>query len=225
MKLILSKTTMIVTAGVATAAVGGGAYAATTSHTSTLRSDSHKVAALPKAAPAVKAPKNVVEKGKEIAKSVALPKASAAPKPALPPVPAAPVLPGFSCPAAPSVSNLSSVLTAPWGLSLTADKAGAITIQGHAYCEVTQTWTDPAGNVLSLRTVPVPAGLAIPKLGKALGFVHCVPASLTGTQAWQSPVGSGVGIIWIQRSNVVLALSGDSVLPMQALAGAVRNAG
>jgi hypothetical protein len=229
MKLVLSKGTMIVAAGVAAVAVGGGAYAATSSPKSTLRSsDSHALPAPSKAvAKAVAVPKQVAAKAKGKAKTVALPKTAAvAPK-----VPALSVLPpvaGLTCPAAPSVSNLRSALSSRWGLSLTSQSTGSVRIAGHAYCQISQTWTNPLGKVLDLRTVSVPKGMALPAVAKALGSADGVPLSLAGAQAWQSPVGAGAGVLWIQRSGVVIALSGDSLVPgapVQPLADVVRKAG
>lgn len=184
--MIAIKTLLIggcVTLGTATA--GGVTYATVSSSTPTT---SAVVKALPsKVAPVTSAlPSSVPTR---------------LPVPTQPPARVAkPVVPtsipsGVPSPAAPDCAKIPGSLSLPAGLTYAGTETTVFTIDGQRVCSTVQTWKGRAGQWIQAQRIKGKASAE--QIRQALKLPEMSPVSLSGFNAWESPLGtSGNGYIY-----------------------------
>jgi hypothetical protein len=182
-------------AALGTATAGGVTYA-------TVSNDSPSTPAVVKALPskAAAAPSSLPRPGSvptDVAKRLQT-KVPAGVPTALPTgkVPALPALDCAKVPAAaPASATGNGSLGLPTGLTYTGTKTATFTVDGQKVCSTVQTWQGRAGQWIQARRIK---GRATPEqIRQALDLPAMSPVTLSGFDAWQSPLGTqGSGYIF-----------------------------
>ncbi|MFI0484185.1 hypothetical protein [Actinomadura sp. 9N215] len=154
-----------------------------------------------------------------------------APKPdaRVPGKPGLPAVPKLDCsklpPAVKVGGPVEKTVMLTKGLHHTSTVPGAADLRKHNICAVTQKWTGPAGQWITVETLKTPAGMTQNQLQQALNLPNGgTPITVSGAAGWMAPGGSGV--LLFDPSGYSLFVNGSPVLAggLQDVTTALRQA-
>jgi hypothetical protein len=98
-------------------------------------------------------------------------------------------------------------ITLPTGLHLAASHSHTITIQSGKICAMAQKFTAAGGKFLTVERLNTPPQVTIKELAAELKLPQGGLVSVQGTNAWKSPLGTGM--LWISDRGYAIYLTGS----------------
>jgi hypothetical protein len=230
--MIATKTILIaggITLGTATA--GGVTYATVSSSTpatpAVAQALPSKVASAKSALPSVPA----VPSGLPTDAAKKLPSQVPTSVPTTLPTDKVPALPKLDCSSLPAAAPASATgggaLGLPGGLTFSGSKSVTYTVDGQKICSTVQTWKGKGGQWVQAQRLKGAATLE--QIRQALKLPQLSPATVNGSAAWQSPLGSQANgyIFWSSGPGQaeVVAASPVYTLQLSDIAAKIRKLG
>ena len=142
-----------------------------------------------------------------------------------------PSLPALDCSSVPAAAPASATgaggLNLPNGLTFSGSKTLTYTVDGQKVCSTVQTWKGKAGQWIQAQRIKGQATME--QIRQALKLPELSPATVSGSAAWQSPLGSqGNGyIFWSTGPGQAELVSGSPVYTLQlsSIAAKLRQLG
>lgn len=137
-----------------------------------------------------------------------------------PGAPALPKLPEGKLPSCdkvpPAITTQKSIakdVTLPNGMHLAYAHSHSITIKTHQVCENVEKFVGTAGSFITVERLQTPPQVTLQDVASALKMPQGKVVSLSGLQAWETPLGTGM--VWISDQGYAMSISGSPTLAGQ----------
>ena len=116
-------------------------------------------------------------------------------------------------PAITSKKTMAKDLALPNGMHLAYAHAHSVTVQSRTVCGNVEKFVGMAGSFLTVERVQTPPQVTLQQMATALKMPQGKVVSVGGTQAWETPLGTGM--VWFSDQGYAIAITGSPSLATQ----------